>query len=72
MYDALLVTQPLSIFWALFAVVLVVLVSRWLDLRAGVSFKDVIAEIRQDPRAAAAYYGRRFLGICIVVGAALY
>jgi hypothetical protein len=60
--------NSLGLFWALGGVVLAVLVSRWLDARAGVRFRDALDIIRSDPRAAARYYGQRFLGICLLVG----
>jgi len=57
---------------ALLGILAVVMVSRWLDARAGVPFRNAIDSIRADPAAAGRYYGLRFLGLCVLVGAALY
>ncbi|MDY0882323.1 hypothetical protein ACFPL7_22300 [Dongia soli] len=55
----------------LIGLLLVVGKTRWLDRRAGLPFKDALNEMRKDPRALADYYGRRFLGICLLVSVAL-
>lgn len=72
MYDIAAFANLVGLVWAVLGILAVVLVSRWLDKRAGILFRDAIALIRQDPRAAGFYYGLRFLGLCILVGAALY
>lgn len=72
MLDILAVSQSLNLFWALVALLLVVIFSLWLDRRAGIKFPEALARIRNDARAGALYYGLRWLGICLLVGAAVF
>lgn len=56
------ITAPLA-FGAVF------LLLRWLDRLSGVEFRrDVLEEMRKGNDAMADYYGRRYLGACILVG----
>lgn len=68
MNDLILVSQTLDLFWALLAILLVVIVSVWLDRRAKVAFPESLSQMRRDARATAVYYGLRFLGLCLLVG----
>ncbi|WP_243546384.1 hypothetical protein [Pseudodesulfovibrio tunisiensis] len=54
--------------YAMTALVLVLGLLRWLDKSAGRPWGDVIDIIREDPHAAALYYGVRFAGACLLVG----
>lgn len=50
------------------AIVVALHFSAWLDRRARVNFRDMIARLAAEPHAAALYYGLRFLGICLLIG----
>lgn len=71
MNDLIFISQSIDLFWALLAVLLVVLISMWLDRRARVQFVESLAKMRNDARATALYYGLRWLGICLLVGLAV-
>ncbi len=50
------------------AIVVALYFSAWLDRRARVNFRDMIARLVAEPHAAAIYYGLRFLAICLLIG----
>ena len=75
MMEALLldaITIATKLFQAGLAMVGAVLVSRWLDARAGLHFHNVAATILKSPAAAADYYGKRLLAIALIVAATMF
>lgn len=62
----------LKIAFGLGGVVGLILISRWLDHRAGVKFNDIAQQIVAGNRAVALYFGLRILALAIIVGAAIY
>lgn len=68
MEDFLITAMSLKAIYTLVGIIAAVLVTRWLDARAGVVFRAVLADMRRDPIAVAVYFGARILGICILLG----
>jgi soluble lytic murein transglycosylase-like protein len=69
MEDSFLFTaMTMKAIYALAGVYAAIMVTRWLDARATVNFRDVLAKILTEPHAAAVYFGARILGICILLG----
>lgn len=68
MFELIGVQYVTTALYALTALVLVLGLLRWLDKSAGRPWGYVIDTIREEPRAAALYYGIRFAGACLLVG----
>ncbi len=69
MEDNFLITaMGLKFLYAAVGVYAAVMVTRWLDRRAGIVFRDIAANLRHSPTAAGIYFGARILGICILLG----
>jgi len=77
MEDYLTLAALMRFGYAVAAVIMVVAMSMWLDGRArkslrtdddGLGWRGAIASIRDNPIAAAIYYGARFVGICLLAG----
>lgn len=67
--DPVIITSAvLRLVYAIAAVYGAVLMSRWLDIRAGIVFRDILPSIKAAPVAAAQYFGMRFLAICLLMG----
>lgn len=60
------------LFIACSALMLMTLISRWLDVRAGIPFKDVARAINKSPAASADYYGKRLIAVALVVVASIF
>lgn len=71
-WEVLGITNGVDLVWALGTLLLALGFSIWLDRRTGVPFRVVAKRVNDDARAAAMYYGFRWLGVCILVGAAVY
>lgn len=68
MFELIGVQYVTTALYAMTALVIVLGLLRWLDKSAGRPWCHVIDNIREDPRAAAFYYGVRFAGACLLVG----
>lgn len=68
MDDFVILAALLKFGYGAAGIVFLVLVSRWLDKRAGVQFRNVAELIRNDPWASAFYFGFRFLALAILLG----
>jgi hypothetical protein len=60
-------TNGSKLFWALVAIYAMVLVSRWLDRRLGISFREEYGRLSGLSRGV--YFAARWIGIAIVVSA---
>lgn len=70
MTDVVMISTALNLVFAIVAVVVLVCLLRWFDKQAGVGFSEWIKAVSNDnPKALAVYYGLRFLGVCLLVGA---
>lgn len=70
MSEVLMISTGLNLVFAIVAVVVLVCLLRWFDKQAGVGFSEWITAVFNDnPKALAIYYGLRFLGVCMLVGA---
>jgi hypothetical protein len=70
--DLLTLSQLLAIVWVVALVILAVVLSRWLDARAGIRFREVVKQILAGNVAAGIYFGLRFLAICSLLAAAFF
>ncbi|TKA91822.1 hypothetical protein FAZ79_00515 [Guyparkeria sp. SB14A] len=68
MSEVLFTSTLFTLVMALAAVIGAVFTLRWLDRRAGHSFREAIEVLRHDPLGLALYHGLRFLGVCLLVG----
>lgn len=68
MDDFLTLAVAMKLLYGLAGVIFLILVSRWLDRRAGVMFREVMERIRADAKATALYFGLRFLALAILLG----
>lgn len=70
MSDVVIMSTVLNLVFAVLAVVALVFLLRWFDKQAGVGFTEWIEAVsNENPKALAIYYGLRFLGVCLLVGA---
>lgn len=68
MEEVLITSSSLTLTFAVIAIVCVLLVLRIFDVLTGAPFSSTREKIREDSKAAAVYYGLRFLGVCMLVG----
>jgi len=68
MEDFVVTAMALKFAYAIAGVLAALYFSRWLDHRAGLQFREVIAGVAKAPLAAALYYGLRFVAICLLLG----
>ena len=68
MEQILLISSLQTLSLAACALVLVWLLLRAMDKSGNHKFTSVTETLRQDPMAAAVYYGARFIGACLLVG----
>ena len=68
MGEVLFTSATMTLAFAIVAIVLTLMVLRIFDVLTGAPFHSVREVIREDPKAAALYYGLRFLGVCLLVG----
>ena len=68
MQEVLVTSSLLTLAFAMLALVLVLVVLRLFDMVTGTPFSETKKVIKNDPKAAATYYGLRFLGVCLLVG----
>lgn len=68
MTDVILISTLLTIFKAMLGGAAIFLLLRLRDKMVGINFKSVIGGIKDDPTAAAIYYGLSVLGACILFG----
>jgi len=68
MEDFVFTAMGLKFAYAIAGVLAALYFSRWLDRRAGLQFREVIAGVAKAPLAAALYYGLRFVAICLLLG----
>lgn len=68
MEEVIITSTSLTLLFAVVAIVCVLLVLRIFDVLTGAPFSTTREVIRNDAKAAAVYYGLRFLGVCLLVG----
>jgi hypothetical protein len=68
MTEILATSALLTVAYALFALIAAWYVLRVFDSLGRVHFKTTIGRISSDPKAAAVYFGCRFIGVCLLVG----
>jgi len=68
MNEILITSSSLTMAFAVLAIVLVLMVLRIFDVVTGTPFSSTKKVIQDDAKAAAVYYGLRFLGVCLLVG----
>lgn len=71
MTEILATSTALTLGYAVAAILLTWGLLRALDRAAGLNPKETIRSITDDPKAAALYFGLRFLGACLLVGLAI-
>lgn len=65
--EFLRVATTMKVGYGAAGLVVAILFSRWLDSRAGIVFQDMIKRVAEDAKAAALYYGLRWIGICLLI-----
>jgi soluble lytic murein transglycosylase-like protein len=67
--DFALLAATLRLGYALLAVIGLILVSSWLDQRAGRTFAQSLEQMAKEPLALAVYYGGRIIALALLMGA---